>query len=517
MRSGVAKPHDHCPCSRRHAGGVRGRRILGHMAAEDPRSTYRNPLVERYASRDMAGIFSERRKFGTWRRIWLALAESQRDLGLAITEAQLDEMRAHLDDIDFEAAEKEERRRRHDVMAHVHAFGLAAPAARAILHLGATSADIGDNADLVVQRDALRLLVRRVADVLAAMDAFAARHRDVACLGSTHLQPAQPTTVGKRACLWAHDLVLDLLALQDLAEALPLRGIKGTTGTQASFLDLFDGDHDKVRLLEAAVARRLGFATTLPVTGQTYARKLDTRILSAVAGVAESAGKLASDVRILQAFGELAEPFESEQTGSSAMAYKRNPMRSERAASLSRYLVGLPSMAAQTSSTQWLERTLDDSAIRRMILPEAFLAADAILVLLLDVVRGLEVFPKVIERRLRDELPFMATEALLMEGVKAGGDRQDLHEAIRRHSHEAARRVKEEGAPNDLFERLAGDAQFAGLKQLLPGLRDPARFVGRAPEQVDEFLTGTLRPAVEAARKRLGEWGISGGDPAVRV
>jgi adenylosuccinate lyase len=487
------------------------------MAADDPRSTYRNPLVERYASREMAAIFSDRRKFSTWRRIWLALAESQAELGLSITPAQLDAMRAHLDDIDFEAAEKEERRRRHDVMAHVHAFGLAAPAARPILHLGATSADIGDNADLVIQRDALRLLVRRVVDVLGALGAFAARQRDLACLGSTHLQPAQPTTVGKRACLWAHDLLLDLGALQQLADDLPLRGIKGTTGTQASFLDLFDGSHDKVRRLEEAVARRLGFAACLPVTGQTYARKLDTRMLSAVAGIGESAGKLSSDVRILQAFGEMAEPFEADQTGSSAMAYKRNPMRCERAASLSRFLTGLPAMAAQTASTQWLERTLDDSAIRRIVIPEAFLAADAILVLLQDVVQGLEVFPKVVARRLRDELPFMATEALLMEGVKAGGDRQDLHEAIRRHAHEAARRMREEGATNDLFDRLGDDPHFASVRHLLPELRDPARFVGRAPEQVDELLAGTLRPAVEAAKRRLLAWGTLGGDAAVRV
>lgn len=487
------------------------------MPLGDPRSEYRNPLVDRYASREMAGIFSDARKFGTWRRIWLALAESQAELGLGITEAQLGEMRAALDDIDYEAAEAEERRRRHDVMAHVHAFGLAAPSARPILHLGATSADIGDNADGILLRDAVRLLARRAAALAEALGAFASRHRDVACLGATHLQPAQPTTVGKRACLWAQDALGDLDALVALADEVPLRGVKGTTGTQASFLALFDGDHAKVRRLDELVARKLGFERRVAVTGQTYPRKLDTRILSVVAGVGETAGKLASDVRLLQAFGELAEPFGKEQTGSSAMAYKRNPMRSERMASLARYLVALPGMAAQTSSTQWLERTLDDSAIRRIILPQAFLAADALLILGTEVVAGLEVFPRVIARRLQAELPFMATEMILMEGVKAGGDRQVLHEAVRAHSHEAARRVREDGEANDLFERLARDPLFESVAERLAGFSDPALFVGRAPEQVDEFLSEVLRPALLSARPRLERWGGDVIPESVRV
>ena len=487
------------------------------MAQDDPRSEYRNPLVDRYASREMAAIFSDARKFGTWRRIWLALAESQAELGLAISEEQLAQMRASLDDIDFAAAEAEERRRRHDVMAHVHAFGLAAPAARAILHLGATSADIGDNADCIVLRDAVRLLARRAAALVEALAAFAARHRDVACLGATHLQPAQPTTVGKRACLWAQDALGDLEALVALGDDLPLRGVKGTTGTQASFLELFDGDHERVRRLERLVARRLGFSHVVAVTGQTYPRKLDTRILAAVSGIGETSGKLSSDVRLLQAFGELAEPFGKDQTGSSAMAYKRNPMRSERMASLGRYLVGLPGLAAQTSSTQWLERSLDDSAIRRIILPQAFLAADALLVLSTEVVSGLEVFPRVIARRLAAELPFMATEVILMEGVKAGGDRQELHEAVRRHSHEAAARVREEGEPNDLFERLSRDPVFAAVRERLPALSDPALFVGRAPEQVDEFLAETLRPSLARVRPRLDAWGGTAAAASVRV
>ncbi len=489
------------------------------MTHGDPRSEYRNPLVDRYASRDMAAIFSERRKFETWRRIWLALAEAQAALGLPITEAQLAEMRARLvlTEADFEAAEQEERRRRHDVMAHVHAFGLAAPSARPILHLGATSADIGDNADGILLREALRLLARRTAAVIEALGAFATTHRDLACLGSTHLQPAQPTTVGKRACLWAQDFVADLDAIARLAEGFPLRGVKGTTGTQGSFLELFEGDHARVLRLEEEVAARLGFSSRVAVTGQTYPRKLDTRVLNAVAGLAESAGKLASDVRILQAFGEISEPFGKEQTGSSAMAYKRNPMRSERAASLSRYLVGLPAMAAQTSATQWLERTLDDSAIRRVIMPQAFLAADAILILVLDVVRGLQVFPRVIGRRLRDELPFMATEVIIMEAVKAGGDRQEIHEAIRQHAGESLRRVRDEGQSNDLLDRLAADPAFAAVRARLPALSDPALFVGRAPQQVDEFMASELRPALERWRERLDEWGGPLAAEGVRV
>jgi adenylosuccinate lyase len=488
------------------------------MSVSD-RETYVNPLVARYASRDMAALFSDRTKFGTWRRLWLALAETQADLGLPIRDEQLAAMRVHLDDIDYDVADAEERKRRHDVMAHVHAFGVAAPEARAVIHLGATSAFVGDNADLVILRAGLRQLSVRVAEVVRALGGFAETHRSLACLGATHLQPAQPTTVGKRACLWAQDFLLDLAELQRLADELPFRGVKGTTGTQASFLELFEGDHAKVRALDEGVAARMGFERRFAVTGQTYPRKVDSRVLSAVAGIGESAGKLSSDVRILQAFNELAEPFGKDQTGSSAMAYKRNPMRSERAAALSRFLLSTCSNAQQTAANQWLERTLDDSANRRLALPQAFLAADAILILMLDVVRGLEVFPRVIERRLAAELPFMATETILMAGVKAGGDRQDLHERIRHHSHESARRVREEGAECDLLDRLREDAGFAAIRDELDALTDPDRFVGRAPEQVDEFLAEAVRPALEEHAAKAASWGSEGvaGAADVRV
>jgi adenylosuccinate lyase len=483
---------------------------------KDPRSEYQNPLITRYASREMAALFSERARITAWREVWVALAECQRELGLPITQEQVDALREHVADIDFDAAAAEEGRRRHDVMAHVHAYGLAAPVAKPVIHLGATSCDVTDNADLVLTRRALRILERRLVAVLQALAAFARAHRALPCLGATHLQPAQPTTVGKRATLWAQDFLWDLREIRRVAETLPLRGVKGTTGTQASFLELLGGDHDKVRRLDQAVARRLGFERTTAVTGQTYPRKLDTRVVSAVAGMGESAGKLSSDVRLLQGLGELAEPFAAEQTGSSAMPYKRNPMRCERMASLSRVLLGLPAFAAQTSSTQWLERSLDDSALRRLVLPEAFLLADAVLVLALDVARGLELFPQVVRRRLMAELPFMASEVLLAEGVKAGGDRQDLHEAIRAHAHEAARRVREEGAENDLLERLAGDRRFAPVAALLPGLRDPDRFIGRAAEQVDEFLEGELDPELARATRGRVDDG-HGEEPTVRV
>jgi adenylosuccinate lyase len=484
---------------------------------DDPRAVYQNPLIARYASREIAGLFSDRTKFSTWRRLWLALAEAEAELGLPITEEQLLEMREHLDDIDFEAAEAEERKRRHDVMAHVHAFGLAAPKARPILHLGATSAFVGDNADLVQVRTGLRLLCGRLASVLAALADFAGRHRDLPCLGATHLQPAQPTTVGKRATLWAQDLLLDLEEISRTARELPLRGVKGTTGTQASYLELFEGDDEKVRELERRVVEKMGFSRAVAVTGQTYPRKLDVQVLGAVAGVADSAGRIGSDVRILQAFGELAEPFGKDQTGSSAMAYKRNPMRSERACSLARYLQSLVLNAQQTASNQWLERTLDDSANRRLSIPQAFLAADAILILLLDVVRGLEVFPKVVERRLAAELPFLATEVVLMEGVKAGGDRQHLHERVRVHAHAAAERVRERDGVNDLMERLAANPAFRPIADRLASLTEPERFVGRAPAQVDEFLADTLRPALGRHEREAASWGAAGSPAEAEV
>ena len=483
----------------------------------DPRSVYQNPLIARYASREMAELFSDRTKFTTWRRLWLALAESEAELGLDISEEQLAEMREHLTDIDFEAADAEERKRRHDVMAHVHAYGLAAPKARPILHLGATSAFVGDNADVVQMRMGLWLLAGRVAAVLEALGAFAREHRALPCLGATHLQPAQPTTVGKRATLWAQDLLMDLEEITRVASSLPLRGVKGTTGTQATYLELFEGDHGKVRELERKVVAKMGFDRASAVTGQTYPRKLDTQVLAAVSGIGDSAGRIGSDVRILQAFGELAEPFGKDQTGSSAMAYKRNPMRSERACSLARYLQSLVINAQQTAGNQWLERTLDDSANRRLSIPQAFLAADAILILLLDVVRGLDVFPKVIERRLGAELPFLATEVVLMEGVKAGGDRQHLHEQVRVHAHEAAHRVKEGDGVNDLMDRLAADEAFAAIKDRLSELTDPMRFVGRAPQQVDEFLAESLEPALERHAKASAEWGVAAAEAEVRV
>ncbi|MEM7243807.1 MAG: adenylosuccinate lyase [Acidobacteriota bacterium] len=480
------------------------------MTSSDPHAVYQNPLIARYASAGMAELFSDQVKFGTWRRIWLALAEAQQQLGLPIEDGQLQAMREHLDDIDFEVAAEEEKKRRHDVMAHVHAFGVAAPEAKAILHLGATSAFVGDNADIILLRRALRRTCVRTHALLEALAAFADEHRELACLGATHLQPAQPTTVGKRACLWAQDVLMDLEEMSRLAEELPLRGCKGTTGTQASFLELFDGDHDQVRSLERKVADALGFEKVVPVTGQTYPRKLDSQVLASLAGLAESAGKLASDVRILQAFGELAEPMGKKQTGSSAMAYKRNPMRSERTCALARFLISQADGIRQVAANQWLERTLDDSAQRRLALPQAFLAADAILILLTDVVSGLDVFPKVIAKRLAQELPYLSTEVILMEAVKEGGDRQDLHERIREHARACAEQQRVEGLDNDLLERLAGDESFASVKDRLDDLVDPRRCLGRAPEQVGEFLDETLRPALKRHEERAKTWGDDG-------
>jgi adenylosuccinate lyase len=457
-----------------------------------PHDRYENPLIARYASPQMSGLWSDQRKFSTWRRLWVALAEAQGELGLAITAEQLDQLRAHVEAIDFEAAARHELRLRHDVMAHVHAYGDVCPAARPILHLGATSCYVTDNTDLLLMRQGLGMVAAQLAGVLDALAAFAVRHRDVACLGYTHLQPAQPTTVGKRACLWAYDLVLDLAEVERRRDELKARGVKGTTGTQASFLALFGGDHDKVKRLERLVAEKMGFAETYPVTGQTYSRKIDSQVVEALSGIAQSGHKAATDLRILASFKEIEEPFEADQIGSSAMAYKRNPMRCERICSLARYATSLAASTAATASTQWLERTLDDSANRRLVLPQAFLAADAILALYRNVAQGLVVYPRVIAQRLAEELPFMATEEILMAGVAAGGDRQDLHERIRRHSRAAAASVKEHGGPNDLLERLKGDPAFAGVD--LAQATDPKRFVGRAPQQVDEFVREVVEP-----------------------
>jgi adenylosuccinate lyase len=460
---------------------------------------YSSPLAERYASKAMLELWSPRRRVGLWRRLWLALAESQRELGLAIPSDAIEQMRAHLDDVDFDAVAAYERRLRHDVMAHIHAFGDVAPAAKPFIHLGATSAFVTDNADLVLMRHGLGLLRGKAVRVLRALSTFARRWRDEPTLGSTHLQPAQPTTVGKRATLWMQDLVLDVRDLDHRAATLPCRGVKGTTGTQATFLELFDGDHEKVRELERRVVRAIGFSNAIPVSGQTYTRKLDAHVLGVVAGMAASASKFSADIRILQAFGEIEEPFEDSQVGSSAMAYKRNPMRCERIASLARFVMNLEANANETHAAQFLERTLDDSANRRLTIPESFLATDAILVLMENVVTGLEVHPARIRRRLEDELPFMATEQLLMRAVRGGGDRQEAHERIRQHSMEAARALKEGAPHNDLLDRLAGDKGWkVSLREMREAL-NPSAFVGRAPEQVDEFLREVVEPLLQGA------------------
>ena len=460
---------------------------------------YTSPLSERYASKAMLALWSPQTRHAEWRRLWLALAEAERALGVAIPEQAIAEMRAQVERIDFAAAAEYERRFRHDVMAHVHAFADAAPAARPYIHLGATSAYVTDNADLIIMRRGLQLLRDKAAGVLAALAAFAREWRAEPTLGYTHLQPAQLTTVGKRATLWMQDLVLDLADLDHRIATLPFRGVKGTTGTQASFLGLFDGDHAKVRELDRRVTAAMGFAAPLAVTGQTYTRKLDAQVLGAVSGVAASAAKFAGDVRMLQAFGEVEEPFETEQIGSSAMAYKRNPMRAERINALARFVLNLEANANETHSVQFFERTLDDSANRRLALPEAFLATDAILLLMLNVASGLEVHPARVRSRVRDELPFMATEELIVRAVRAGGDRQAAHEVIRRHSIAAARAVKHEGRANDMLERLAADPEFGVPLADLQAAADPVRYIGRAPEQVDEFLAEVVAPLLDGA------------------
>ena len=444
----------------------------------------------------MLELWSPAVRHGLWRRLWLALAEAEKELGVAIPDEALAQMRANLDGIDFGEVAKYEKRFRHDVMAHVHAFADAAPAARAFIHLGATSAYVTDNADLILMRRGLGILRSRILDVIRSLARFAAEWRDQPTLGYTHLQPAQPTTVGKRATLWMQDLILDLEDLDFRIGTLPFRGVKGTTGTQASFLELFDGDHDKVRRLDHLVTRKMDFAASLAVTGQTYTRKLDARILSVVAGIAASAAKFAGDVRMLQSFGEIEEPREAEQIGSSAMAYKRNPMRSERISSLARFVISLEGNANHTHAAQFFERTLDDSANRRLVIPESFLATDAILILMANVASGLEVNTAVIERRLADEIPFMATEQLIVRAVQRGGDRQIAHETIRKHSMAAARGMKDGAERNDLFERLASDKTFGVPLADMTGYLDARRFTGRAAEQVDEFLRDVVAPCI---------------------
>jgi adenylosuccinate lyase len=466
---------------------------------------WRSPLGSRYASPAMQILWGERHRVGLWRRLWLALAETERELGLDIPDQAITQMRAHLDDADLEVAARYERRFRHDVMAHIHAFGDQAPAARPFLHLGATSAFVTDNADLVVMRDGLRLLLGRLIAVLGALERFATRHAALPCLAYTHFQPAQLTTVGKRATLWMQDFGLDVEDVSRRIATLRLRGCKGTTGTQASFLELFAQDHDKVRELDRRVAAKLGFAEAFPVTGQTYTRKVDSTILDALSGIAQSAAKLAGDLRLLQHEGELLEPFEAEQIGSSAMAYKRNPMRAERISGLARFVISLQANTANTAASQWLERTLDDSANRRLTLPEGFLGTDAILVLATNIAAGLEVREEVIRRHVNEQMPFMATERWLMLGTSAGGDRQSLHEVVRKHSLVAAEAVSR-GEPNQLLDRLAADPAFRGVPAAtLRAELDPSRYTGRAAQQVAEFIDEYLKPLLSQARPLAAE------------
>jgi len=464
--------------------------------------TFRHPLTERYASRAVRELFSARRKFTLWRQLWIALASAERDLGLPITDEQIAEMRAVAGDIDFDAAARREREVRHDVMAHLHAFAQQAPAAAPIIHLGATSCFVTDNSELIQMREGLRLVAARLANVIDALARFARAHKDVVTLGHTHFQPAQPTTVGKRATLWLADLVMDLERVEREAADLRLRGVKGTTGTQHSFLELFGGDADKVDRLDAAIAAAFDFPGTYPVTGQTYSRKVDFNVLSALSGIAQSAHKFANDVRLLSRLREIEEPFETKQIGSSAMPYKRNPMRCERMTALARYAITLAQNPALTAAEQWLERSLDDSANRRMVIPEMFLAADAILQLYLNVASGLVVNERVIARNLADELPFMATESILMAAVERGGNRQDLHERLRQHALAARTRVLEDGAPNDYLDRIRADDAFAGLDP--SALADPRRLCGRAPEQTDAFLKERIEPILARYRSHLG-------------
>ncbi len=470
---------------------------------------YENPLITRYSSPEMSALWGAQKKFSTWRKLWIALAESEQELGLAITDEQIAELKAHIDDIDFEVAAQEEKVRRHDVMAHVHTYGVVCPNAKPIIHLGATSCYVTDNTDLLLLRESLTLVRNRLVAVIDRLATFAEANRGLPTLGFTHLQPAQPTTVGKRACLWALDLVMDLEEIEHRLDSLRARSTKGTTGTQASFLELFDGDHAKVRRLEQLVSQKLGFDATYAVTGQTYPRKVDAQVLDALSGIAQTSHKIATDLRLLSNRKEVEEPFESGQIGSSAMAYKRNPMRSERICSLARFVISLQSSPAATLATQWMERTLDDSANRRLVLPQAFLAIDAVLILCQNVFSGMVVYPKVIEKHLLEELPFMATENIIMAAVSAGGDRQDLHEKIRVHSNAAGAVVKNEGLPNDLLDRLAADPAFAAVD--VKASLNPREFVGRAPEQVDEFVAEVIEPI----RKRYPE--ALGGDAEVNV
>ncbi|GBU22826.1 adenylosuccinate lyase [Fibrobacteres bacterium R8-0-B4] len=461
---------------------------------------YINPLSDRYAGPEMLRLFSPQYKFSTWRRLWCALAEAERELGLPITEEQIAEMREHINDIDFDAAKAFEKQTRHDVMAHIAAFGAVCPAAKPIIHLGATSAFVGDNTDLIQTREGCRILLGRLATLISILKTFALDNAETATLGFTHFQPAQLTTVGKRACLWIYDLLMDFEELRRFESALKFRGVKGATGTQASFLSLFDGDHEKVRALDKNVAKKMGFDEVFPVTGQTYTRKVDAQIASILGGLAQSLHKLANDIRLLQHLKEIEEPFEKGQVGSSAMAYKRNPMRSERLTALCRFIISNSLSPAMTAAEQWFERTLDDSANKRLAIPQSFLAADAALIIAANVCDGLAVYPKVIAKHIKEELPFMATENIIMEAVKRGGDRQLLHEHIRVHSMEAGKKVKVDGGENDLLKRIASDDIFGMTESGLAALLDVKQFIGRAPEQVREFVAEYVDPVIESGK-----------------
>ncbi len=465
---------------------------------------YQTPLAERYASKEMQYIFSPDKKFRTWRQLWIALAETEKELGLPITDEQIQELKAARDDINYDVAKAREAVVRHDVMSHVYAYGQQCPKAKGIIHLGATSCYVGDNTDIILMREALELVRRKLINVIAELAKFARKHRYLPTLAFTHFQPAQPTTVGKRATLWLNELVMDLEDVEYVISTLKLLGSKGTTGTQASFLELFDGDHEKCREADRRIARKMGFESCYPVSGQTYSRKVDSRVVNVLAGIAQSAHKFSNDIRLLQHLKEIEEPFEKGQIGSSAMAYKRNPMRSERIASLSRYVMVDMLNPAITAATQWFERTLDDSANKRLSIPEAFLAVDGILDLYMNVVDGLVVYPKVIHQHLMNELPFMATENIMMDAVKAGGDRQELHERIREHSMAAGRMVKAEGKKNDLLERIAADPAFGMTMEQLEAIMKPENFVGRAPQQVEEFLDQVVQPLLDANKELLG-------------
>ena len=465
---------------------------------------YETPLGSRYASKEMQYLFSPDMKFRTWRRLWIALAETEQELGLEITDEQIAELKEHAEDINYEVAEAREKIVRHDVMSHVYAYGQQCPKAAGIIHLGATSCYVGDNTDVIVMNEAMKLIRRKLVNVISELAKFADQYKDLPTLAFTHFQPAQPTTVGKRAALWLQDLVMDLEDVQHQIDGAKLLGCKGTTGTQASFLELFDGDHAKCRELDRRIAEKMGYSGCFAVSGQTYSRKLDSRILNVLSGIAQSATKFSNDIRLLQHLKEIEEPFEKGQIGSSAMAYKRNPMRSERIASLARYVMVDALNPAITAATQWFERTLDDSANKRLSIPEAFLAVDGILSLYLNVVDGLVVYPKVIEQRLMKELPFMATENIMMDAVKRGGNRQELHERIRVHSMEAGRQVKVEGKENDLLERIAADDTFGVTIDELKDILDPAKYVGRSPQQVTEFLAECVNPILEQYKDELG-------------